>query len=89
MPPALATPRQTRPDDYLRLAALTGRRTCPTDDDDYEAGAAAARDVSFRAEQGHALSAGEAMYLDTVLTLLEKYDEREGNFDLDEGSTHG
>ena len=85
MPPALATPRATTPDDYLRLAGVWPPHL-PADDEDYAAGEAAARDVSFRAEQGYALSPGEAMYLETVLTLLEKYDEREGNFDLDEGS---
>ena len=81
MPPPLATSRRVEPDDYLRLAAAWPPHL-PSDDDDYAAGEAAAREVSFRAEQGHALSAGEAMYLETVLTLLEKYDEREGNFNL-------
>ena len=78
MPPALATPRTVAPEDYLRLASVWPPHL-PADDDDYAAGEAVARDVSFRAEQGHTLSPGEAMYLETVLTLLEKHDELEGN----------
>jgi HTH-type transcriptional regulator/antitoxin HigA len=66
-----ATPKTLKA--YLRLAEIWPPHV-PRDDDDYEAGAEAARALSARAEAGEKLSEGETMYLEAALVMLEAYD---------------